>query len=255
MPDQDDEAGGGWLETLASGGLPQFLLGPAGKAISRLLAGATDIPAAWLEQKSHAIRDETKGRTKIREALFSAAGKRAAKDTARVAKTIERVLNEAERKQDNVEAIAKEALQDLGDIPPDQKSAGPTEDWLNIYVSFAERASSEFLRSLYAKVLAGEIRKGSSYSFATLHLLSIMDQSLAQDLRHLGSWLVNFDYVPIVGPFKIGEKYSVLTRLSDVGVIHMGSAKHFSTGEHRVFRRRGDIVGFSYLAVIRIKMS
>lgn len=42
--------------------LPEMVAGPAGKAISRLVAGAVEVPAAYLDQFVQAIRSKTEAK-------------------------------------------------------------------------------------------------------------------------------------------------------------------------------------------------
>ena len=52
-------------------------------------------------------------------------------------------------------------------------------DWLNHLEEYAEKASSERMQDLWARVLAGEIRKPQSFSLMTLRFLSELDQKIA----------------------------------------------------------------------------
>ena len=53
------------------------------------------------------------------------------------------------------------------------------QDWLTHFASYAEKASAEDVRILWAKVLAGEIRKTGSFSLSSLRLLSELDHRMA----------------------------------------------------------------------------
>ena len=69
-------------------------------------------------------------------------------------------------------------------------------DWLNHFGSYAEKASSEKVRQLWAKVLAGEIRETGSFSLSSLRLLSELDLRMAKtferEVRYRidNSWIV-----------------------------------------------------------------
>ena len=62
------------------------------------------------------------------------------------------------RAQTNKEEIAKIVVEELKSAPPNQDSEGPSDDWLNKFERYAEDASSDDLRLMFAKLLAGEIR-------------------------------------------------------------------------------------------------
>jgi hypothetical protein len=62
VPEQVPSASGPWdkiIEAISDANLPKFILGPAGEALARLIAGGADIPAAWLEQRAQAIKDRS----------------------------------------------------------------------------------------------------------------------------------------------------------------------------------------------------
>jgi hypothetical protein len=60
--------------------LPTMIAGPAGKAISRLVAGMAEIPAAYLDSFAQAIKDKTASRTMVNSAVTEAAAKFASSD-------------------------------------------------------------------------------------------------------------------------------------------------------------------------------
>jgi transposase InsO family protein len=64
--------------------LPKVIAGPAGEALSRLIAGVADIPAAWLEQQSSRIRNKTAGLQTVSKALADEAAISSRKDAALV---------------------------------------------------------------------------------------------------------------------------------------------------------------------------
>lgn len=55
-----------------------------------------------------------------------------------------------------------------------------SEDWLNIFEKEACNKSSEDMRLLFGKILAGEIHKPSSYSMKTIKLISELDNEAAK---------------------------------------------------------------------------
>lgn len=177
---QEDNKSTGWLENLTEGGLPQLLAGPAGKAISRLIGAGVEIPAAWLEQKAQEIRDETKAKSIMMETLAAKSAELGLGDPKLLDRGLNSLLGKAYRQQENREAVAVKALEQLADDPAPPDSAGPSDDWMNLFEEHASKASSEYLRDTWARVLAGEIRKPTSFSLATLQLISILDAAIAE---------------------------------------------------------------------------
>lgn len=189
MAEEEQPSNGHWLGQVLEGGLPQVIAGPAGKALSRLIGGAADIPAAWLEQKAQAIRDETKARSSLMEQLSAKSAELGLKDEALLGRGLDSLLGRAYREQQNREEVAKKAIEQLEMDPPPESSEGPAEDWMNVFESHAAKASSDKLRTLFSQILAGEIRKPGAFSLSTLHLISVMNQRTAQLVTRSASYL------------------------------------------------------------------
>ncbi|MBL4873737.1 MAG: DUF2806 domain-containing protein [Rhodobacteraceae bacterium] len=164
-----------WLENLAEGGLPQLLAGPAGKAISRLVGSAVEVPAAYIDAFTESIKDRTKAKSKLTQAMGEKAAEMAVADPDLMDRAMNSFLGRQFRAQTNKEEIARIVVEELKSDPPSQDSEGPSEDWLNKFERYAEDASSEDLRLMFAKLLAGEIRSAGSISAATLHFVSMLD--------------------------------------------------------------------------------
>jgi hypothetical protein len=222
-PEPDDDLAGEWLTDLVHGGLPQLLLGkPASRAIVRLITAATDIPAEALRNVVQRIKDDRSARHQVCMALAAAAAKRAKQNPELVESAMRRWTPADARKQSNREDIAAKVLEDLADNPPEQDAGGPTDDFMNLFEEVAEKASSEELRSLIARVLAGELRKPASFSLRTLQFLSIMDHSLAAAVQRAKAWVTR-DIIPLIEAMTKGEAYATLTLLQDVSVIRSGN--------------------------------
>lgn len=171
------------LTTVVEGGIPQIIAGPAGKALSRLIGNAADVPAAWLEQKAQAIRDKTLIRREVMKNLGKAVSRRASADKALVERATDHLMGEIYRKQTNREDIAQKTINHLQEDAAHSEAEGPDDDWLNVFESHAERASSDRLRETWARVLSGEIRKRGAFSLSTLQFVSILDERIAKPLK------------------------------------------------------------------------
>ena len=111
-----------------------------------------------------------------------------------------RVLIDSARKQDNVSAVVREALEGLADDGAPgpggaDSGADVDEDWLNIFKNYAETASSERMRTLWGRVLAGELRAPGVYSYSTLRFISELDPSIAKKTelafsKVVGNWIL-----------------------------------------------------------------
>lgn len=191
MTDEEIERRG-WLERLMDGGLPQLFAGPAGKAISRLIGAAVDIPEAYLQRIAQGIRDDTSARSHVMDTLTKAAVELGLKDESRLQRGLNSLISKAYREQENREAVAGKVIEALSDEPPPDDSKGPDDEWLDMFESIASRASTETIRDLFARVLAGEIRQPGRVSLATLQFLTIMDAATAKLIEEVAPYkLVN----------------------------------------------------------------
>lgn len=209
------------FKSIIEGGLPQFIAGPAGKAISRLIAGAANIPAAWFEQKARAIKDETEARSVIMKGIASASSIAAQADPALLDRALQRHVSELYRSQENREAIAKKAIENLVDEPPAPSSDGPSDEWLDVFERDAGRATSERVRDLYARVLAGEIRQPGSFSLSTLKLLNVLDSQIASTFNMCLPYLIGGSWL-LADIIKPKVEFGDLLELEGSGVLQMG---------------------------------
>ena len=159
-------------------------------ALDRLIGSAIDIPGALIEGVSRRLRLRNEAIERLMEAETEAAVKLLTEHPDAGERTLRRFLQEQERKQQNRDAIARETIEQLKLPPPpladsaaQSKGANQdeaiSEDWLNVFSSHADNATSEHLRSLWARILAGEIRQPGAFSLTTLRTLSELDQQIA----------------------------------------------------------------------------
>jgi hypothetical protein len=87
------------------------------------------------------------------------------------------------RERINLDQIAEIAAAELkSDQPTEtngQTESSIREDWLNAFDSEASQLSSEQMQMLFGKILAGEIRKPTSYSIKTVRLMAQLDNRAA----------------------------------------------------------------------------
>lgn len=189
-------------------------------ALDRLLGGAVDLVGAPVE----GLRDRIRARNENREALIRAAGQiaieRLAGDPGLNASLIEGQIADAARKAENKEAIAIEFLEELRSEPGEQADTpDPIDpDWLNMFSSHAENASSEHLRTLWARILAGQVRAPGRFSLATLRFVSELDKSIAELFQSRLSSIV-FDQFLIKPKELKGQDLIDLTFLEEVGLL------------------------------------
>jgi len=92
-----------------------------------------------------------------------------------------RFLADQARKQVNREAVADSAIEHLQEADdPGVDNGAIDEDWMNLFEAGAEKASSDHLRDLWGRVLAGEIRTPGSFSLSTIRFISELDAKIAK---------------------------------------------------------------------------
>ena len=144
-------------------------------ALDRLLGSLIDIPTAKLEAMAARNRVQdilTAQRIETNQELPG--------DGVAVAR---HDLEKAARRASNKRHVADRTLEHLaGESSGEESQTGELsldEDWLNYFEEYAEKASTEKLRDIWGRVLAGEIRRPKSFSLATLRFMSELDKSIA----------------------------------------------------------------------------
>lgn len=191
MSEEEQEKPASWLSTIVEGGLPQLLAGPAGKAISRLIGATIEIPASYVDDIAQGVKDKTAGKSLVSKAIAERAAAMAVEDPEIMGRAVDGLLASQYRKQENKEEVARLAVEDLNETPPPSDSEGPSDDWMNKFERYAEDASSDELRLMYAKLLAGEIRKEKSVSAATLHFVSLLDSDVTALIERVFPYTTN----------------------------------------------------------------
>jgi hypothetical protein len=164
----DSGGDGKSLITKIPSGIREFVRTRAAAAIKHLVgAYVPDVLAA-----SQAAKDERDAKSTIIAAVAKAAGDRAAANPEITDRMLQRLFGDEIIHQENREAIVVGALEHLADDgeaqPESQKPIDP--DWLNFFGSYAEKATSETIRDLWSRVLAGEIRRPGSFSLIHFNL-------------------------------------------------------------------------------------
>lgn len=187
------------LEQALEGGLLRLVAGkPAQQAIGRLLHGAVDVPVAYLEGWAQRKRSDIRAEKQIAAAVAVNAKTVAAADHNLMQRGLDRWTRKFKARQESVEEVAVRTIGILSmeDLPPD--AAAPAEDFMRMFEDIAERATTESIADLLARVLAGEIRKPLSVSRRTLQVVGVMDQEMVQAVEYLRPRLFepNWTYYP-----------------------------------------------------------
>ena len=97
----------------------------------------------------------------------------------------QRITYQEHKRHLNIGAVVKKAALQLGnELVADSE---PDHDWTARFFTDVQDVTSEDLQSLWAKVLAGEVRKAKSTSIRTLSILKNIDQGTARLFTNLCS--------------------------------------------------------------------
>lgn len=174
-----------WLGKALGAGAEKVITGSGVAAIGRLIGATADIPTAYLEGISQNIRDKSEARSLITKTLAEVAAEKASKDPVIMERALNNMLQKQYRSQENKDAVAKAALEALVSNPPSADKGGPSDQFMTNFERYAEDATSEDLRLMFGRLLAGEIRKPGSVSPASLHFVSMLDHGTAELIKRV----------------------------------------------------------------------
>lgn len=144
------------------------------------------------------------------------------------------------RQQRNIEQIILKAEQ----LVSDAQCENPVdEDWAANFFDHAQHVGDAEMQTLWAKILAGEVERGGSFSLRTLATVRQMQQADAHLFTKFCAsvWCYRGTCYPIrVEAFPYAEccirmALTELMHLEDIGLIHAGGLQPFEVGESTDF--------------------
>jgi len=230
--ERPSETFGQALERIAAGGLLRLIVSkPVQQAIGRLVYGMTDVPVAQLEQWSQSIRSNTAARKQIASAIATAARALAAEDSELIARGLERWTRQLGAKQKARDDIGIRTLNILAEEDMAPEETVPSEEFMSMFEDIAERATSDAVADLMARILAGEIRKPRSVSRRTLQVVAVLDQEIVTTMNSIKPYLLDPDWLHIP-PQKVHEWREKISLLSSVSVTTDVGLRMFTFDEH-----------------------
>jgi Protein of unknown function (DUF2806) len=192
VPQDPDGLIARWLAQLFGG----LHVPGAVKAISHLVTGAAEVPSAGFSWLSDRIKDDSFMRSEAMKLIVAASVREAERDPEFASRALTYQSRKLRQEQRNRETIVMKALGNLHETPPPEGfQEEPTDDFLNLFGARAAHASSDELQDLFARILAGEIRKPGSFSLQTIQLVSVIDRRLATALKTARAWIF-WDAIP-----------------------------------------------------------
>lgn len=160
------------------------------KAIARLVTGVSDLAMIPIDSVLGTAKDKRESRSIVSKAMADAVAKSISSDPELVERAAIAQLGEAARKQQAREKVAEAAINELlkpKDAKEEKFSENSNEyideDWMNVFVGYAEKASSERLQQMWGRVLAGQIEKSNNFSIATLRTISELPSREAKNFE------------------------------------------------------------------------
>ena len=213
--------------TITDSGLSAGVRSRAVSSLDRLLGGFFGIPAAWLERYEARIRTQTDRESIIQDTAAHRV-KAAILNDEEVSEVIAALaLSSRLTPIINKMRVAELAAGELpGNASDDEASVDESEgdevdqDWLNHFAGYAEKASSGEVQNLWAKVLAGEIRRSGSFSLSSLRLLSELDKRMAKTFERVVRHRYNNEFIvkPKVEEMR-GSRLDDLAFMEEVGLL------------------------------------
>ena len=190
-------------------------------ALDRLCGAAMDVPAASLENMADRIR----GKGRIVSTLQDAAMQKI-NEAEDIAPVIDAIVASGIDSFVNQKYVTERAVAHLvshgheTDFEPESTAEEVDADWLNYFSGYAEKASSEKVRDLWGRVLAGEVRRPGAFSLSTLRFLAEMDQKIATLFEEEVRFRYHGRFIVRTSKRLEGELLDRLKLLEEVGLIH-----------------------------------
>ena len=177
-------------ETIAGVPIPKPVVQNALKAFGRLFSALIEVPSVYFEGVAAEKRAVTEARVKLikRNATLIARDMEVDKEYAQVA--VRRFGQKIVREQVNLDLICEEAshqLKDPANATTIEEVGKIDDDWLNHFEKEASQRSTEDMQILFGKILAGEIRRPSSYSIKAVKIMGDLDNVAADLFKRLCS--------------------------------------------------------------------
>lgn len=157
-------------------------------AVDRLLGNVFDAANPAMERRTSRARAIVQAEREIIEASGKAVVAQIQTRPEFADRAIDNHLRQIARMQSNKDAVVDIATKELKRLPspdleiPDSPNT-IDDDWLNLFESLAEKATSDRMRDLFGRILAGEVRRPGAFSLKTLRVASELDQSTARDFQ------------------------------------------------------------------------
>ena len=135
-------------------------------------------------------------------------------------RALERLIQEEERKQENMESVAAKSIPLLNE---DADPEAMEDDWVSHFFEKMRNTSNESMQDVWARILAGEANAPGTFDKRTVNIMGDMssqDAKMFVDLCRF-SWLVGQDPVPLI--FSTSDEIYVKNSLGFREIMHLES--------------------------------
>lgn len=188
-------------------------------AVDRLLGSVADIPSSYFEgiaerirlKNSHVIKqliDAEENRDQLLVEVIAMSAHQKEADSLR-----------------NKRAVVEIALEHL-ESEADSSAAEIEEEWLNSFEKYSSFATTNRLRDIWGRVLAGEVHTPGNFSLMTLRFISELDSQVAAVFEKATQ--IRSNEGALLSPKELsGQLFSDLNLLQEVGLLqHVGGFAH-----------------------------
>jgi Protein of unknown function (DUF2806) len=206
------------------------------KAFNQLCIAAIDIPVAHLE----GIASEKRAETSARLNIINTSGKQIAKkidaspefSNIAIRKYGQKILREQVNLNNISEIAAIEIKKDNTPLESDKAATNQipeiSDDWLNSFEKEACLKSTEEMQQIFGRILAGEIRKPTSFSIKTVKLIGQLDSRVVNLFNTICSLSVSLTFsnfqdirvVSIAGNANLNKLSQFGLSFDDLNILH-----------------------------------
>lgn len=230
------------IQTISDVPIPDPLQKGLFKAANRLLGAAVDIPAAWLEAKATDLRSTSEANRALRLKTAEALVQNFPNDSPLAVRAFARHSSKLLNEQISIEDVLKIAAEDLsGSTDATQPTGEVDDDWLLAFGAEASQKTTEEMKEIFGKILAGEIKNPGSFSIRAIKTLAVIDRSTATLFRKFCSLSVSVFSDTRVAAIKgaagqnklqeYGFSFDTLNRLQEFGLISSEYASSMPYGQ------------------------
>jgi len=242
VPADEDSSDGGVMAIVRQwvSGIPKVFQKPLAKAANRLILGLVEVPAAALGAKAKDINHEQVIRAKVRDALADEAIAQIPGNIEVGKRALDYFAADLFRKQQNREEVLRHAAEELAQSPLQQDAVTQQQtataeslddEWLNHLARHAENVSTERMRNLFGRILAGEIRRPGSYSMFTMDFLSKLGNNEAELIVAIAPYIIE-EYFILTPTSRVILTFNLSSELGALGVFASTSIGACSSGWH-----------------------